>query len=64
MDRDNTFYVGDRTLDIACAVNAGIKSVLYLPEDSYAVPDGRQTFIVKDLLDIRDILPMDKSMIK
>ena len=55
LDRDETYYVGDRTLDIACAVNAGIRSILYLPEDSYAVPDGRETFIVKDLLDIRDI---------
>lgn len=55
LDRDETYYVGDRTLDIACAVNAGIRSILYLPENSYAVPDGRETFIVKDLLDIRDI---------
>ena len=55
LDRDETYYVGDRTLDIACAVNAGIRSILYVPEDSYAVPDGRETFIVKDLLDIADI---------
>lgn len=53
--KDTTFYVGDRTLDIACADNAGIKSILYVPEDSFAVPNGKETYIVKDLLDIRNI---------
>ena len=56
LDKNNAFYVGDRTLDIACANNAGIKSIFYIPDDSYAVPNGKETYIVKDLLDIRNIV--------
>ena len=55
LERNKTFYVGDRTLDVACAVNAEIRSILYLPEDSLAEADGKQTYIVKDLLEIRNI---------
>ena len=55
LDKANSFYVGDRTLDVACACNAGIKSILYLPENSLAKADGRQTYIVKDLLEIKAI---------
>ena len=56
LDKNNTFYVGDRTLDIQCAENAGVKSILYLPEDSPAVPTGKETFVVKDLLEINRII--------
>ena len=56
LDKEKCFYVGDRTLDVACACNAGIKSILYLPENSLAKADGRQTYIVKDLLEIKDIV--------
>ena len=56
LDKNSTFYVGDRSLDIECANNAGLMSILYLPEDSAAKPTGKETFIVKDLLEIRDIV--------
>ena len=56
LDRENTYYVGDRSLDIECAENAGTKSILYLPENSAASPTGKETFVVKDLLDIQDIV--------
>ena len=56
LDKSSTFYVGDRSLDIECAVNAGIKSILYLPEGSAAEPTGKETFIVKDLLEIKDLV--------
>ena len=59
LDRNGTFYVGDRSLDIACANNAGIQSILYLPEDSAAAPTGKETFIVKDLLEIRELVPAE-----
>lgn len=52
----STFYIGDRSLDIECAVNAGIKSILYLPKGSAAEPTGKETFIVKDLLEIKDLV--------
>ena len=55
LDREKTFYIGDRTLDIECAVNAGIKGILYLPEDSPAQKTGKETFIVRDLMEIKDL---------
>ena len=56
LDKDHTYYVGDRTLDIECAENAGIRSILYLPENSPASATGKETFVVKDLMDIRTII--------
>ena len=56
LQKENTYYVGDRTLDAACANNAGIKSIFYLPENSPAKPDGKESCIVKDLLDIKEII--------
>ena len=56
LDRERTFYVGDRTIDIDCAVNAGIASILYLPEGSVTKPTGRETYTVSNLLEIRDII--------
>ena len=56
LDRDNTYYVGDRTLDVECAENAGIRSILYLPEDSPAKPTGKETHIVRDLMEISRLI--------
>ena len=56
LDRDRTFYVGDRTIDIDCAVNAGIGSILYLPQGSVTEPTGGETYIVTDLLEIKEII--------
>lgn len=55
LDKENTYYVGDRTLDIECALNAGIKSILYLPEGSVTRITGNETYIVKDLIEIADL---------
>ena len=55
-DPINTFYVGDRSLDIECAVNAGIKGVLYAPKNSVVSPCAAADFVVEDLLDILDII--------
>ena len=52
LDKNNTYYVGDRTLDVEFAFNAGIKSILYLPDINPTVPTGKETYIIKDLLDI------------
>lgn len=56
LDKDNTYYVGDRTIDIECACNAHINSIMYLPSQSVAIPSGKETYIVHDLLDIKDVL--------
>ena len=49
LDRQKTFYVGDRSLDMECAANAGIGGILYQPEGSYTEPVGTEKYIVKDL---------------
>ena len=56
LDRNETYYVGDRPMDVRCAENAHIKSILYLPEGSAAIPTGKETYIVEDLLDIKSLL--------
>ena len=56
LDRNETYYVGDRPMDIICADNAHIKSIMYIPEGSPAIPTGKETHIVKDLLQIKEII--------
>ena len=50
----DTCYVGDRSLDMECAANAGISGVLYMPEGSIDV-SGAETYLIKDLLEILNI---------
>ena len=56
LDRKNTFYVGDRSLDMQCAQNASISGILYLPAFSKGMATGAETYIVNDLMDITKIL--------
>lgn len=56
LDRETTYYVGDRQLDMECAANAGIRGILYLPQGSPAGVTGREDHVVKDLLEIGEIL--------
>lgn len=56
LDRDNTYYVGDRPMDIKCANNAHIKSIMFVPLNSVTKPTGKETYVVNDLLDIKNII--------
>lgn len=56
LDKNKTYYVGDRALDIECADNARIKSILFLPDETIGRKTGKETFIIKDLLEIKDIV--------
>ena len=56
LDKNNTYYVGDRSMDIECANNAHIKSIMFLPKDGYGLATGKETYIIEDLLDIKDII--------
>lgn len=56
LDKNNTYYVGDRKMDIKCANNAHIKSIMFIPEQSVAKPTGEETLVIKDLLQIKDII--------
>ena len=51
LDKSRTFYIGDRTLDLDCARNAGIPGVLYAPSGA-----GTADYVVRDLMEIQDIV--------
>ena len=55
LDRNQTYYVGDRKLDMECARNAGITGILYIPEGGFDV-SGDETYRVKELVEILDIV--------
>ncbi len=55
LDKSDTYYIGDRPIDVSCAVNAGVKSILYRPPASPAVPTGAETYIVADLREIPEL---------
>ncbi len=48
--KSRVYYVGDRTLDVDCARNAGVRSVLYAPSGG-----GTADYVIRDLLEIRAI---------
>lgn len=56
LKKENTFYVGDRPMDIQCAVNAGIRSILLQPEGNGGSRTGKEDFVIRDLLEILDIV--------
>ena len=52
---DSCIYVGDRSLDIEAANNAGIQSVLYLDSTSPINATGHETYVISDLLEITNL---------
>ena len=56
LDVGNTWYVGDRTLDMECAKNSGISGILYLPQGAIDVSGGAEDYVVTDLLEIINIV--------
>ena len=56
LDRAKTFYVGDRSIDMECAANAGIGGILFLQEGSVTEPVGTEKMIVKDLMEISTMI--------
>ncbi len=55
LDKTGTFYVGDRSIDMECAANAGIGGILYHPEGSFTDPTGTEKYIIKDFLEMKEI---------
>ncbi len=54
LDREKVFYVGDRTIDMDCAKNAGVKGILFIPDGSFCKPNGSEDYTVKDLIEIAE----------
>ena len=48
--------MGDRSLDMDCAKNAGIPGILYMPSGAIDVSGGTERYIVNDLLEIQKIV--------
>lgn len=55
LDPENTYYVGDRSLDMECAKNAGIPGILYIPEGGIDV-SGAESYLVKDLFEVLKVV--------
>ena len=55
LDKENTYYVGDRPLDIECANKANIKSIMFIPQQSVIKRTNKETFVINDLLDIKSL---------
>lgn len=51
LDPRRVFYVGDRSLDVDCAKNAGVRSVLYSPSGA-----GAAAYVIRDLLEVKGLL--------
>ena len=49
LDPLETWYAGDRTLDVLCAKDAGVKALLYLPEGTCVSATGQEDRIIRDL---------------
>ena len=47
LDPRLTWYVGDRTLDVLCGKDAGIRTLLYLPEGSLVQATGQEDLILE-----------------
>ena len=53
LDRNDTYYVGDRPIDIECANNSNIKSIFYNRRNVSL--DIKPTYVVDDLIKIVEI---------
>ena len=52
LDPAETWYVGDRTLDVYCAKDAAVRALLFLAPDSCVSPTGQEDRIIRDLREI------------
>ena len=52
LSKASSAYVGDRTIDVYCANDAGVKAILYLPEDSCVSPTGTEDLVIRKLEDL------------
>ena len=55
LDRENTYYVGDRILDMESANNAWIKEILYLKPNGVGETTDLATYVVSDLIEIPNL---------
>ena len=51
---NETWYVGDRTLDVYCAKDAGVRALLFLAPGTCVLPTGQEDWVVRGLREIPD----------
>lgn len=56
LDPERCCYIGDRGLDMLAAKNAGIKRILYQPTGSPVEAGGSETFVIRDLRELPELL--------
>lgn len=56
MNKERTYYVGDRRIDVECAQNAGIKSILFVAEDSRGISECRPDYTIGNMMEILDVI--------
>jgi HAD superfamily hydrolase (TIGR01549 family) len=54
LNKNTTYYIGDRDIDIMCAINAGIKSI-YLGDKL----NDHATFCINEMIELKDIFKLD-----
>lgn len=54
LDKSNTYYVGDRLIDIECGINAKVKTIFF-KSSNLPIDSSNATFIINDLDDINNI---------
>ncbi len=54
LEKSETVYVGDRRLDMECAMDAGVRAVLYLPEGSCVIPAGGEDLVILSLEELAE----------
>lgn len=55
LEKNQCYYVGDRKIDMECAANAGIQSILYLYSQSSLLAKELATYCVSDLREIWEL---------
>ena len=55
LDKKQTAYVGDRSLDVLCAKDAGVAAILYCPEDSCVIPSGNEDLVIRHLTELTEM---------
>jgi len=57
LEKESTYYVGDRILDVECSYNAGIKSILLIYDNDNNIQYNiNPNFVINDLIEINDVL--------
>lgn len=60
LDRDRTFYVGDRALDIECGRNGGIRTV-FLKSSGLEIDSREADYTISGLMDLIGVLNTEKT---